>query len=160
MLPSAIAKLETGGFMEAVGRLLRAGFVEVGRWQPDREVEVRFEGKMPNEPGVYAIAEGGEIRYVGAAQRSLRERFAKYCRPNNKGSVAVHLRRSIKDALRKTDVTVFAFTPSKSWFSWDADLPINVVAGLEQGLIHQLQPQWNRRGLQFEELKEESEEEF
>jgi hypothetical protein len=142
-----------------VARLVEAGFEHIGYWKSDRDVEVRFDDEVPADAGVYAIAVGDEVRYIGAAQRGLRKRFAKYKYPRTTGSVAVRLRRCIKEALQGSRVSVLAFIPREPSFECRAGLPINVVAGLEEGLIRDLRPAWNRRGLQFEELKEEAEEE-
>jgi hypothetical protein len=83
--------------------------------------------------------------YVGSAQRGLRNRLRKYDNIRNKGGVATRLRERITEELRKgADVRVL--TAIVSPISWQG-LPIDPIAGLEEGLIRELQPIWNIRGL-------------
>jgi hypothetical protein len=139
--------------------LEEAGFGQAGNWRLDPRLGVRLDGDVPRSAGVYAIAVAGEVRYVGAAQRGLHKRFQKYRNPNSTGGVAVRLRSLIEEALQDNDVSVLVFVPAETTEQSRIGLPLNVIAGLEEGLIQEFRPLWNRRGLQFEELKEEAEDE-
>jgi excinuclease UvrABC nuclease subunit len=128
-------------------RLIDGGFREVGAWELHPFLQVQFIGKAPIEPGIYAFTENGEVRYVGSAQKGIHRRFCKYTNPNNTGKVAVRIRAKITKALiSKSQVRAFAVVIGADPTSWNA-LPINIIAGLEEGLIRQLRPSWNLRGL-------------
>jgi hypothetical protein len=99
--------------------LIAAGFMRAGVWRRDEvSGSVRFDGEaaLPREPGVYAYAVAGEVRYVGSAQRGLRRRLRHY--------------EIVPEPL-----------------SLKSGLPVDAVAGLEEGLIRSLRPAWNRRGM-------------
>lgn len=129
-----------------IRHLKDAGFKEAGKWKLNSRPRLpQFEGQMPEEPGVYAFVVKRKVRYIGSAQRGLHRRFRSYTNPKNKGTVATRIRKHVSDALAKgDDVKVLAIicTP----LSWNG-LPVNLVAGLEEGLIRSLKPKWNRRGL-------------
>jgi hypothetical protein len=129
-----------------ISRLTKAGFRRIGLWQLDAECRPHFVSQVPAERGVYALIVNDEVRYVGSAQRGLHKRFLKYNNPNNKGTVAVRLRGYLTEALKAgSEVSVFLTTPPRT-MQWNG-LPIDLIAGLEEGLIQELQPAWNIRGL-------------
>ena len=131
-----------------IAELVAGGFKDTGHWYLDSEGHIRFDGQVPLEPGVYAFTLNGEVCYIGSAQRGLRRRFRKYENANNKGAVAVRIRGCIADALEKNaDVRVFArVCRGCDRLLWN-ELPIDLIAGLEEGLIRSLDPGWNNRGL-------------
>ena len=62
-------------------QLVAGGFVRSGVWPHDEtngSIRVDGENRLPSEPGVYAYAVGGVVRYVGSAQRGLRRRLRHY----------------------------------------------------------------------------------
>jgi hypothetical protein len=133
--------------INGVERLLRAGFRHIGHWELDQLIAVRFDHQIPAEPGVYAIVVDGEVKYIGAAQRGLHGRWKKYRSHTNKGKVAVRIRQLIAEALRaRANVDVYVVTPPAIIHRWH-DLPIDGIGGLEEGLIREMQPLWNRRGV-------------
>jgi hypothetical protein len=144
--------------MDTATLLESAGFRPVGKWRLDSKFDVRLDADIPTDAGVYAIVVGTEVRYIGAAQRGLHKRFLKYRNQNSTGGVAVRLRGLVKAALANDSVSVLVFVPTASTELSRTGLPLNVIAGLEEGLIQELRPAWNLRGLQFDELKEEAEE--
>jgi hypothetical protein len=129
-----------------LSELIAGGFQRVGRWELDPDGWLQFIGDAPAEPGVYAIIVSGEVRYVGCAQQGVHRRFRKYGNPNNKGAVAIRLRAYITEALTSgAEVTVFAMTVAADPIRWNG-LPLDLIAGLEEGLIRDKCPDWNRRG--------------
>ena len=128
-----------------VERLLAAGFRRTGAW---RLVSGAFRlpglDTLPREPGVYAYAIDGKIHYVGSAQRGLRARLRHY--EIAKTLRTVHrVRQEIMNLLAAGhEVEVFTFVPKRLYWR---GLPVDMVAGLEEGLIRELRPVWNVRGL-------------
>jgi hypothetical protein len=127
--------------------LTDAGFQLIGHWELDPELNVRFDPNIPAAPGVYAIVANGKVQYIGGAQKGLRHRFKKYQSHINKGTVAVRLRSLIAEALRNgAKVATYYATPPAVISHWNK-LPIDGIAGLEEGLIRNIRPPWNNRGL-------------
>ena len=132
---------------EQLAQLKAAGFLEVGHWELDSNRQPRFVGQAPGEPGVYAIIVNGGVCYIGCAQRGIHRRFRKYNNPDNKGAVAIRVRGYITEALSSdAKVNVLALKTISEPVPWNG-LPLDLIAGLEEGLIRQMQPAWNRRGL-------------
>jgi hypothetical protein len=126
--------------------LTAAGFQEAAHWELDLDGQPHLIGQAPIEPGVYAFIVNDEIYYVGAAQRGLRARLRKYANLKNRGVVAARIRGLITGELRSgRQVTVLAIAARRT-IAWEG-LPINLIAGLEEGLIRDAEPQWNLRGL-------------
>src|SRR5262249_8310235 len=89
-----------------------AGFWTVGYWELDPLGGLYFGNQIPSDPGVYAVIENGEVRYVGSAQGGLHRRFLKYRSSTNKGKVALRLREHIAQALKNgSEVGVMLATP-------------------------------------------------
>ena len=66
---------------QTTAELIAGGFVRAGSWHRDEASgSIRFQGDnpLPREPGVYAYAVAGIVRYVGSAQRGLRRRLRHY----------------------------------------------------------------------------------
>ncbi len=129
-------------------QLVAGGFTRAGVWRVhETEGFIRFEGDrpLPAEPGVYAYAVTGVVRYVGSAQRGLRRRLRHYEIAKTLRT-AHRIRREILALLAEDrEVEVFTIVPPP--MTLNGILPVDVVAGLEEGLIRSWQPIWNRRGM-------------
>ncbi|MFT8690636.1 MULTISPECIES: GIY-YIG nuclease family protein [Acetobacter] len=132
-----------------VDQLLTGGFVHIGVWLPGEGGLMAFQGinPVPNKPGVYAYAVGQEVLYVGSAQRGLRRRIRHYESSKNLRT-ASRIREEVLRTLSSgpgVDVDVYVIIPEKV-FMLNGVLPVDPVAGLEEGLIRAIKPKWNRRG--------------
>jgi hypothetical protein len=129
-------------------QLQAGGFVRAGAWRrDDASGSIRLEGDkpLPKEPGVYAYAVGGVVRYVGSAQRGLRGRLRHYEIAKTLRT-AHRIRTEILALLAEgREVEVFTIVPPQ--MTLNGILPVDVVAGLEEGLIRSWRPVWNRRGM-------------
>jgi hypothetical protein len=130
-----------------VARLIAGGFQRSGTWQLDPESgSIRFfgESELPKAAGVYAYAIGDQVYYVGSAQRGLRHRLRHY-EITKRLRTALRVRQEIISLLNGgRTVDVFTLVPGR--LSWNG-LPVDGVAGIEEGLIRELRPVWNRRGM-------------
>ena len=126
--------------------LIKHGFKESAQWKLQKDTSFQRIGEIPDQPGVYAISVNGVVKYVGSAKKSLAKRvrvYEKIERPNSQFSV--HHRAWIKRALRKkSKVTVLTFAPRNTIYKRKG-LPIYLILGLEQGLIEEFKPEFNRR---------------
>ena len=125
----------------AVSALIEAGFELVGCWRPAAG-SIELDGAARREAGVYAYVVEGVVKYVGSAQRGLHGRLRRYAITKTLRTSA-RVRGEIQECLTcgKT-VEVYALVPPP--LVWK-ELPVDLVVGLEEGLIRQLQPAWNRR---------------
>lgn len=125
--------------------LSAAGFQHLGDWQlgPDHGPHgVGWTFACPLDAGVYAFAVGGQVMYVGSAQRGLRSRLRHYVTASKLPTAARVRAEIITTLTAKQVVQVYALTPPR--LDWNG-LPVDLVAGVEEGLIRSLRPAWNRR---------------
>jgi hypothetical protein len=127
-------------------QLLAGGFRRIGIWRRDQTsdtIRLEIETTLRSEAGVYAHVVGHEVMYVGSSQQPLRKRLADYEHPSK--TTTKRVRKEILALLDDgQDVEVFAIGPRL--FRLNGLLPVDSVAGLEQGLIDSFKPCWNRRG--------------
>ena len=125
-----------------VDHLLAAGFERVAAWQLAGDAIVILD-VLRRAPAVYAFVVDGEIRYIGSASQHLPRRMREYASPGSL-KVAGRLNGFIVDELRLgRQVEILAAFPEPG--GWQG-LPVDLVLGLEAGLIRELRPAWNRRG--------------
>jgi hypothetical protein len=128
-------------------QLVEGGFVRAGAWHLDQESgAIRFVGdeQLPRQAGVYAYAVGGVVHYVGSAQRGLRNRLRHYEIAKTLRT-AHRIRQEILALLAAgQEVEVFTIVPPPVIVK---GLPVDMVLGLEEGLIRSWRPVWNRRGI-------------
>ncbi|MGO9004708.1 MAG: GIY-YIG nuclease family protein [Beijerinckiaceae bacterium] len=128
-------------------QLIAGGFARAGAWRcDDASGSIRFDGEaeLPRAAGVYAYVVDDEVRYVGSAQRGLRRRLRHYEIAKTLRT-AHRIRQEILALLAKGhEVEVFTIVPPPMLLGV---LPVDAVAGLEEGLIRSFRPVWNRRGM-------------
>jgi hypothetical protein len=128
-----------------VSDLTQAGFVRVGEWRLTAKNDgLLLDGQADRLAGVYAYVADGEVRYVGSAQRGLHTRFRRYVTTETMRTSARIRGKIIECLTAGSSVEVFTISPPA--FDWRG-LPIDLVAGLEEGLIRSMRPLWNRRGM-------------
>lgn len=140
--------MSAGAQNRNIESLLAGGFTLSGTWRlnPSAIGQVHLEGEAPREPGVYAHVVNGVVHYVGSAQRGLRKRLRHYQITQNLRTayrVRGQIILALTDGMR---VETFTLVPKPNPLVWQ-DLPVDLVAGLEEGLIRSLRPLWNVRGL-------------
>lgn len=124
--------------------LVKAGFARVGTWQLSAAgVGIALDGKAEDLAGVYVYVVDGEVRYVGSAQRGLHGRFQRYIKTKTMRTSA-RIRGRIIECLTKSSV-VEVYTLSPPALDW-LGLPVDLVTGLEEGLIRSMKGLWNIRG--------------
>lgn len=126
-------------------RLTASGFSLSARWELQANSRVQLIGEPPKQPGVYAFAVDGEVCYVGKTQNGIAKRLRNYEIVKKKKRQGFHIKTLIRKALKSgSEVTVLTIVNLKP-IRWRG-LPVDLIPGLEMGLIHELDPQWNRRG--------------
>jgi hypothetical protein len=124
--------------------LITAGFKNYGRWALT-ETGIHFKGKLPREPGVYAHIVNGDVTYIGRSLKGFRHRMGHYKKPGTTQRTSIRINGRIKTALQsgKTVETLAAFPEPTTW----SGLPVDVVSGLETGLVAKARPPWNKQGV-------------
>lgn len=124
-------------------KLLEAGFRQIDHWEPDGD-GIQLQGTAPTKPAVYAFAVAGNVVYVGKASRSLRQRMGQYAKPGPTQSTNQRIHPLIRAELDAGNaVEVLAVNPGETLWR---DLPVDLVAGLEAGLVRHYRPLWNQQG--------------
>jgi hypothetical protein len=124
--------------------LLDNGFRYLGEWVAMADRELQLNVRAPVDRGVYAFLLDDVVVYVGLAQRGFRTRMGHYRRGYVGQKTSARVKSLIAAALAEgKHVKVLITTPEND--KWNG-LPIDRGAGLEAGLIRQLQPQWNMLG--------------
>ena len=130
-------------------KLVAAGFVRAGIWRGGEDIH----HYVPDQPGVYVFVVQGKIMYVGLSKGSLekttlRSRIRNYQQKQHNGSSKRPVHLAITELHKaKGKIEVFTLVPdlSEQQIKWKG-LPIDLVAGLEAGLIDKFDPEWNIRG--------------
>jgi len=139
--------------MKHRSELEEIGFQELGCWiLCDKGIEIKpthsnSDDILKNHPyALYAFCEGESVCYIGKTANTLKKRFDGYKKgnKNQKTNHRIH-HDEIKPALidfRQIDILVAIFPKHIKWGRFD----INLAGGLEDTLIEQLDPCWNRSG--------------
>lgn len=123
--------------------LRRAGFKRVGEWTLSDD-GIQLTGNISDEPSVYAHVVDGGVYYVGSTTMGLKKRMYFYERPGKGQKTNLRINPLIADQLRSgKKVWLLAANPGQS--TWNR-LPVDLVPGLEAGLLKKLNLPWNIRG--------------
>ncbi len=125
-------------------QLLKNGFNYLGDWTVDGDGRLKLERTAPAKSGVYAFVEEQEVTYVGVTHRTIRQRMSNYVSGSKgqKTSSRIKMRLLASLADGNTLRILFACPEDGQWNS----LPVNIISGLEEGLIRKFKPRWNLRG--------------
>ena len=124
--------------------LVKAGFKNCGSWEMT-ETGIQLNGKPPREPGVYALIVDGNVHHIGRSLKGFRHRMGHYRKPGSTQRTSIRINGLIKSTLQsgKTVETLAAFPEPSEWNG----LPVDVVSGLETGLVAKVSPPWNKQGV-------------
>ena len=127
-------------------RLTASGFTLTARWKLGANSRLQLIDEPPKQPGVYAFAVDGEVCYVGSARKEIAKRVRIYEKDKKPPAWRATKQALIRKALKSgSEVTVLTLVILKPILRWKG-LPVDLILGIEEGLIGELQPKWNRRG--------------
>lgn len=122
--------------------LLDGGFVRLGTWT-STDGKIALEIPAPKSPGVYAFVIAGEVKYIGVTHASFHQRMGNYRVGHSAQKTSSRINLQIAEELAAGRVVeIYLATPEPG--VWHG-LPVNMAAGLEEGLIQQFRPPWNMR---------------
>lgn len=127
-------------------QLKRVGFRRIGEWKLDADVlSCAIDDPLPGSRVLYAFVEGQQVLYIGKSVRTLQKRLQGYARPGHSQRTNLRANALIRETLgSERRVEVYAFVdPAEMTY---AGMPVNLAAGLEDGLIDSIRPPWNKTG--------------
>jgi hypothetical protein len=130
----------------ALQRLEDIGFRRCGSWSlvaPD-EIKVHLTEHAQSANALYAFVSEGEVLYVGKTTQQLRKRLYGYQNPRTTQTTNVRGNKAIAASLAaKKPIEVFVL-PDNGLLRFGG-FHLNLAAGLEDSLINDLRPVWNKR---------------
>jgi hypothetical protein len=126
-------------------RLEHLGFVRCGEWRLDGDTSIDFdlEFKPDGKNVLYSFVSDSVVLYVGKTVQGLHKRLYGYKRPGSTQSTNIRANALIAERLATAvvDIYVWACDGLMTYGGFRVDL----AAGLEDSIVHELQPLWNKR---------------
>jgi hypothetical protein len=141
--PSTAPKSAPAAEPLTVDVLVAAGFTLLGTWTAGDD-GIELEVPAPKRPGVYAFAINGTVQYVGVTQGTFHQRMYQYRRGDPGQTTNARINPVIAAELAAGRIVeIYLAMPDPA--IWNG-LPVNMAAGLEEGLIKRYSLPWNVRG--------------
>lgn len=137
-------------------RLINIGFVQVGYWTLTNPNTIAYtlNSNHNTRHVLYAFISNGAIKYIGKTTQILNARMYGYQSPGQTQSTNIRVNKLINDILSQ-DMPVDIFILADNGLLSFGGFRINIAAGLEDTLIDEINPEWNKRGrTKIEEDKE------
>ncbi len=127
-----------------MNRLLQIGFRSVGHWKLENGNPIYELTALINTQNIlYAFISNGEVKYIGKTVQTLKRRMYGYQNPGPTQSTNIKNNEKIRQLLLDGEaVDIFAL-PDNGLLHYGG-FHINLAAGLEDSLISELSPDWNR----------------
>ena len=128
-------------------RLENMGFRKCGEWKLDADslkCALSDNAMAPNV--LYAFVSEGAVLYVGKTVRSLKQRMYNYQRPGPSQSTSIRGNKLIKDLVSRGS-TVEVYALPDNGLLYYGGFHVNLAAGLEDALLTELKPKWNKAGI-------------
>lgn len=127
-------------------RITDAGFVEVGRWElRDGRLAYSLDKEKTSYNVLYAFVSGDEVLYVGKTTIALRDRMYQYQRPGPSQRTNIRVNSSLTEFLSQGGAVKIFALPDRGEMEYHG-FHLNLAAGIEDSVINELQPQWNKAG--------------
>jgi hypothetical protein len=124
-------------------RLENIGFVRAGAWTlADGMIAVECAQHSTARNVLYAIVVDAEVVYVGKTVQELCKRMQQYRTPGETQPTNRRNRSAIIRELEARREVLLYVLPDNGLMHY-GDFHINLAAGLEDSIIHELNPIWN-----------------
>ena len=130
----------------ALQRLETIGFRACGSWSllEAEKIKITLTEHAQSANALYAFVSDGEVLYIGKTTQQLRKRLYGYQNPRATQATNVRGNAEICKALGlKKNIDVFVL-PDNGLLKFGG-FHLNLAAGLEDSLINDLRPIWNKR---------------
>lgn len=129
-----------------ISRFRKVGFRRVGRWVMGVErPEYELDAEKMTCNVLYSFVSGDEILYIGKTTITLRDRMYQYQRPGPSQRTNIRVNASIRDKLESGASIMIHALPDPGDMEYRG-FHLNLAAGLEDSLISELKPTWNKTG--------------
>ena len=129
-----------------LSRILESGFVEVGRWEMcDGKLMCNLVKEQTSYNVLYAYIVGDEVLYVGKTTSRLRDRMYQYQNPGRSQRTNLRVNELLSKAVsdgKEIRVFVLLDLGDMNYHGFH----LNLGAGIEDSVISQLRPKWNKTG--------------
>lgn len=141
-----------------MNRLLNIGFTHVGNWYlSDNGIRCSLLAHQNTNNVLYAFVSDGSVKYIGKTTKRLTQRMYGYQNPNVSQRTNFRVNGQIAQTLNIEGVMDIFVLPDQGLLNFGG-FRINLAAGLEDTLIHEIMPDWNVAGRNVLTPDEESEE--
>lgn len=127
-------------------RLLGLGFREVGAWKLNgQRPSYSLEAEATSYNVLYAFVRGDEVLYVGKTTIALRDRMYQYQRPGPSQRTNIRV-NGLLGALLADEKSIGIYALPDDGSMEYRGFNLNLAAGLEDSVIRELRPKWNKAG--------------
>ncbi len=129
-----------------LSRILESGFVKVGRWEiHEGKLMCNLVKEQTSFNVLYAYIVDDEVLYVGKTTIRLKDRMYQYQNPDRRQKTNLRVNELLSKAVSDgREIKVFAL-PDPGDMDYHG-FHLNLAAGIEDSVISQLQPTWNKIG--------------
>ena len=127
-------------------RLINIGFRKVGKWRLEGDSLCCKLSKLTTSRNIlYAFVSRGQVLYLGKTVTALKKRLSGYKKPSRTQSTNEKVCKNIKHHLSEGEAVDIYALPDNGLLHYGG-FHVNLAAGLEDSMIRDLKPVWNRRG--------------
>lgn len=129
-----------------ISTLKKLGFRWVGCWKMgDERPEYELDEEKTTYNILYSFVSGNEILYIGKTTIALRDRMYQYQRPGPSQRTNIRVNEAIAGRLADGATIEIHVLPDPGDMEYRG-FHLNLAAGLEDSLISDLKPTWNKTG--------------
>ena len=130
----------------ALQRLEDIGFRKCGCWSlvASDKIKVLLTEHAQSANALCAFVSGDEVLYVGKTTQQLQKRLYGYQNPKTTQTTNVRGNKAIVNALKDKKPIDVLVLPDNGLLKFGG-FHLNLAAGLEDSLINDLRPVWNKR---------------
>ena len=134
-----------GESLEALDRIKHLGFAHCGSWclNDNGELDLNLVVVPDGRNVLYAFVVDGDVLYVGKTVQGLTKRLYGYKRPGATQTTNIRANALILEQLSDSSVDVYVW--ACDGLMTYAGFRVDLAAGLEDAIVRDLQPAWNKR---------------
>lgn len=131
----------------AADRLRNMGFRKCADWMIEHgALKCCFADHDKASNALYAFICDNTVLYIGKTVRSLKQRMYNYQRPGPSQRTNMRAHKLIREALESGNQLEVHALPDNGLLYYGG-FHVNLAAGLEDSLIAELKPEWNKAGI-------------
>lgn len=134
--------------------LIENGFVPAGYWSKSNDSIIVTLTQHESEKNIlYCFICDDTIKYVGKSTNTLRQRMYQYQNPGVSQKTNLRINTLLADSLaRGSEIEIYILRGTQQFKHGIFD--VNLAAGLENNVIHVINPEWNKSGKKKDNKKE------